>query len=83
MWKEDREGLQELIRNFFQELYKKESKVNPHELLNLVKRTMKDDMNRALTKAFSAEEISNSLFQIGPLKAHGPDGFPAHFYQQN
>lgn len=83
VWKEDREGLQELTRNFFQGLYKKEDDVNPHELLNLVKRTVTDDMNMALTKGFSAEEISNSLFQIGPLKAPGPDGFPAHFYQRN
>jgi hypothetical protein len=28
-------------------------------------------------------EISDALFQIGPLKAPGPDGFPARFYQRN
>ena len=28
-------------------------------------------------------EISNALFQIGPLKAPGPDGFPARFFQRN
>lgn len=40
-------------------------------------------MNEALTKPFSAVEISDALFQIGPLKAPGPDGFPARFYQRN
>jgi hypothetical protein len=29
------------------------------------------------------EEVSDALFQIGPLKAPGPDGFPARFYQRN
>ena len=32
---------------------------------------------------FSDEEIGDALFQIGPLKAPGPDGFPARFFQRN
>lgn len=27
--------------------------------------------------------MSDALFQIGPLKAPGTDGFPARFYQRN
>jgi hypothetical protein len=33
--------------------------------------------------SFTKKEISDALFQIGPLKALGPDGFPARFLQQN
>jgi hypothetical protein len=40
-------------------------------------------MNEKLTKEFSDEEISDALFQIGPLKAPGVDGFPARFFQRN
>lgn len=40
-------------------------------------------MNDSLCRNFSDEEIADALFQIGPLKAHGPDGFPARFYQRN
>ena len=29
------------------------------------------------------KDISDSLFQIGPLKAPGKDGFPARFFQWN
>jgi hypothetical protein len=32
---------------------------------------------------FTDEEISDALFQIGPLKAPSVDGFPARFYQRN
>jgi hypothetical protein len=40
-------------------------------------------MNTGLYKEFTSEEISNALFQIGPIKAPGPDGFPARFFQKN
>lgn len=40
-------------------------------------------MNQNLCRDFSEEEISDALFQIGPLKAPGPDGFLARFFQQN
>lgn len=40
-------------------------------------------MNTSLTKEFTEKEISDALFQIGPLKAPGPDGFPARFFQLN
>lgn len=40
-------------------------------------------MNEALCAPHSDKEISNALFQIGPLKAPSTDGFPTHFYQRN
>lgn len=40
-------------------------------------------MNEALTKPATEEEIGDALFQIGPLKAPGPDGFPSRFFQRN
>jgi hypothetical protein len=32
-------------------------------------------MNDEFRKGFTHKEISNALFQIGPLKTSGPDGF--------
>ena len=39
--------------------------------------------NVRLCAPFINKEISDALFQIGPLKAPGPDGFPARFFQRN
>lgn len=51
--------------------------------LCLMKLLTCEDMNASLCKEFSADEISNALFQIGQLKVPGPDGFPARFFQRN
>jgi hypothetical protein len=40
-------------------------------------------MNDELCKGFIDKEISDALFQIGPLKASGPGGFPTCFFQRN
>jgi hypothetical protein len=40
-------------------------------------------MNARLCAPFLEKEISDALFQIGPLKAPGPDGFPVCFLQRN
>jgi hypothetical protein len=40
-------------------------------------------MNQNLIAPVSIEEVQLALNQMAPLKAHGPDGFPAFFFQQN
>lgn len=42
-----------------------------------------DATNDALCAEFSDKEIADAMFQIGSLKAPGPDGFPARFFQRN
>lgn len=41
------------------------------------------EMNEDLSKPYTNEEIKAALFQMGPTKAPGPDGFPALFYQNH
>jgi hypothetical protein len=40
-------------------------------------------MNNDLLREYNNDEIGDALFQIGPMKAPGPYGFPARFFQRN
>lgn len=41
-----------------------------------------EEVNDALTKSVSREEVQKAVFQMGALKAPGSDGFPGIFYQK-
>jgi hypothetical protein len=56
---------------------------NPELLSGLFRNVISEEMNRDLCKDFTGEEISDALFQIGPLKALSPDGFSTRFFQLN
>lgn len=52
-------------------------------IIPLVNPLVSRDMNDNLCKPFPEQEISDPLFQTGPLKAPGRDGFPVRFFQRN
>jgi hypothetical protein len=75
--------MEAMATSFFKELYTANPAVKPEEVLGLFEPTISDETNRKLCKEFSDEEIGDAMLQIGPLKAPGPDGFPAKFFQKH
>jgi hypothetical protein len=75
--------MKELTFAFFEDLYKVDNEVNPYEVFSLVESRVSQEMNEELTKDFSDMEIADALFQMGPPKVPGSDGFPARFYQKH
>lgn len=82
-WCANQQNMEGMVNDYFRNLYTKDPCVAPQGIVGLFEQCILDDVNADLCKPFSEEEISNALFQIGPLKAPGPDGFPARFFQRN
>jgi hypothetical protein len=75
--------MERMASSYFQSIYTRDPSLNAAPVVNLFEEKITADMNDQLCKPFTEEEISYAMFQIGPLKAPGPDGFPARFFQRN
>jgi hypothetical protein len=53
------------------------------DCLSVISPKVSNDINDSLIRHFVLEEIDTALRQMQPLKAPGPDGFGACFFQQN
>jgi hypothetical protein len=83
VWKEVPTDMERMATTYFQELFTRDPSLNSEALLAMTQAKVTTEMNYDLCEDFTDDEISDALFQIGPLKAPGVDGFPARFYQRN
>lgn len=66
-----------LVNDYFQNIFSADSSLDAAPVVDLLQRSVSEEDNDRLCAPFSDKEISDAMFQIGPLKAPGPDGFPA------
>lgn len=66
-----------------QELFNTSNPVNLDECLAKVELKVDEQVNRILSREFTAEEIKSALFQMNHLGSLGPNGFSAVFYQKH
>jgi hypothetical protein len=80
---EDLDEISLLTWNFYTGLYTSEGTSGMEEVLQSVPVSVTPEMNDQLMKEFRGEEVKQALFQMFPLKAPGPDGYPAQFFQKH
>ena len=79
---EDSDQLKGLAAGYFGQLFTSEIQVPDQEVLDKVEACVSADMNERLMATYTREEVKKAMFNIGNLKAPGPDGLHAVFYKR-
>ena len=79
----DLASMWEVANSYFHDIFTADPTLNAAPILELINPVVTEEDNTKLCAPFTDKEISDALFQIGPLKAPGPDGFPARFFKRN
>ena len=80
---EDKAELEEMTTEFYKNLYTSERVQNMEQVIDTVPVKVTPEMNDILNAPYSQDEVKKALFQMFPIKAPGPDSFPAHFFQRH
>ncbi|XP_074374872.1 uncharacterized protein LOC141716338 [Apium graveolens] len=78
-WVDWQQGLQSLIVNYYQDLFKSDQ-ANIDEVTNCVHPRLSSAQNMDLMKEISDVEVKSAIFQMHPDKAPGPDGMTPAFF---
>jgi hypothetical protein len=79
----EQEDLEAMANNFYHNLFTAQADLEPVLICQYVPRKVTVAMAEVLEQAFTVEEVEKALFQMGPNKAPGPDGFTAGFFQRH
>nr|KYP52894.1 LINE-1 reverse transcriptase isogeny [Cajanus cajan] len=80
IWIENKKDLEELVTNFYKNLFEDPGVFTPFCLSGTFPELSSED-KKSLVDTFSDIEIMEAIQRMGGLKAPGPDGFQAIFYQ--
>ncbi|KAK3228941.1 hypothetical protein Dsin_000822 [Dipteronia sinensis] len=80
------EGMADTIREYFADLFRSSApSPSPSTIRKFtggIHERLTEEMRNDLNRVFTADEIKAAVFNMGPTKAPGPDGFQALFFQK-
>ena len=78
---EEIEDVVAVASDYFHTLFHASAGDQMEKCLDAVPSRVTEDMLMVLSSESTAEEVKVALFQMGPIKAPGPDGMNAFFYK--
>lgn len=81
-WIQDSEQIEEMIQGYYKGLYAKERVETDTNGINGLFPKIEDHKWNIVNRTVSMEEVKEAMMGMAPLKALGPDGFHAMFYQK-
>ena len=81
-WIHLRDNIVDYFAHHFAEVFQSSSPQVPPDLEGLISPCISANENFELTRILNAEEIKKVVWDMNPLKAPGPDGFPGLFFRR-
>lgn len=79
VWCSEENAMEDIVVNDFSGLFTSSNPLTIDEVTSVVPRLISDEMNQSLIQEITIEEVWQSLKQMHPSKAPGPDGFSQVF----
>ncbi|CAN1327869.1 Transposon TX1 uncharacterized 149 kDa protein [Linum perenne] len=82
-WIDEPREVRNHVTSFFHSLFQAPKEVPDYSIMNGMPNIVSEDSNRKLCRRVEAWEVKRAVFQLGPYKSPGPDGFAGSFFQRH
>ena len=74
VWQSTPSVMELMASSFFKELFTCDPSLNADEIVGLIEKKVTNEMNEALLKPHTVDDVKKALFSIGDMKAPSTDG---------